>query len=43
LGITDGANSQGADLLSSQGARVYMPDFLKGDYATADMFSGTDE
>lgn len=43
LGITDGANSEGADLLSSQGARVYMPDFLKGDYATADMFSGTDE
>lgn len=33
----------GADLLSSLGARVYMPDFLKGDYATGDMFSGTDE
>jgi hypothetical protein len=34
---------QGADLLSSTGARVYMPDFLKGNYVTADMFSGTDE
>jgi dienelactone hydrolase len=33
----------GADLLSSTGARVYMPDFLKGEYATGDMFSGTDE
>lgn len=33
----------GADLLTSQGHRVYMPDVLKGDYATPDMFSGTDE
>jgi hypothetical protein len=33
----------GADLLSSTGARVYMPDFLKGEYATAEMFSGSEE
>lgn len=40
---TGADNDIGADLLSSQGHRVYMPDFLKGEYATADMFSGSEE
>lgn len=34
---------QGADLLASQGFRVFMPDFCKGDYADGKMFSGTPE
>ena len=34
---------QGADLLASQGFRVVMPDFLLGNYATADTFSGSEE
>ncbi|EIW69118.1 hypothetical protein TREMEDRAFT_39389 [Tremella mesenterica DSM 1558] len=34
---------QGADLLSAGGFKVYMPDFCAGEYATAEMFSGTPE
>ncbi|WVR04030.1 hypothetical protein IAU60_001029 [Kwoniella sp. DSM 27419] len=30
---------QGADLIASQGHRVLMPDVLKGEYATPDMFA----
>jgi len=41
--IMDQQLISGADLLSSTGARVYMPDFLKGEYATAEMFSGSEE
>jgi dienelactone hydrolase len=33
----------GADLIASQGFYVVVPDFLKGEYATGDMFSGTEE
>jgi len=34
---------QGADLLASLGFRVVMPDFLVGQYASPEMFSGTPE
>ncbi|KAI9632341.1 Alpha/Beta hydrolase protein [Dioszegia hungarica] len=34
---------QGADLLASQGYAVYMPDFLGGDYAQPEWFSGSEE
>ncbi|GFZ50346.1 hypothetical protein JCM24511_08103 [Saitozyma sp. JCM 24511] len=34
---------QGADLIASQDFYVVVPDFLKGEYATGDMFSGTEE
>ncbi|WOO78917.1 putative AIM2 family protein [Vanrija pseudolonga] len=34
---------QGADLLASAGYRVAIPDFLQGNYATPEMFSGTPE
>ncbi|GMK54697.1 hypothetical protein CspeluHIS016_0112830 [Cutaneotrichosporon spelunceum] len=33
---------QGCDILASGGYRVYMPDFLLGKYATADMFDGSE-
>ncbi|KAL1410188.1 hypothetical protein Q8F55_004193 [Vanrija albida] len=33
---------QGADLIASAGYRVVIPDFLQGNYATPEMFSGTD-
>ncbi|WVQ94440.1 hypothetical protein IAU59_001519 [Kwoniella sp. CBS 9459] len=34
---------QGADLIASQGYRVFMPDLLIGDYATPDMFAPGNE
>jgi hypothetical protein len=33
----------GADLLASQGFRIVMPDILKGNYATGDMYGPGEE
>ncbi|RSH94412.1 hypothetical protein EHS25_004215 [Saitozyma podzolica] len=42
FGLTPQAK-QGADLIASQGFYVVMPDFMKGEVAAPDMFSGTPE